>query len=80
MTKETAYAIVFNDLLDCPMFKGIYDAENGNKHFMYGIETVMENIAYHVDEDYACIFAQMFIANMEKSEKEEKTLDNQKQK
>ena len=68
MTKQLAYAIVLNDLLECPMFKGIYDAENGSEHFMHGISTVMENIAYHVSEDCAIDFSEMFIANMIDSE------------
>lgn len=33
------------DLRECPMFQGRYDAINGNPYFMSGIETVMEVIA-----------------------------------
>lgn len=49
------------------MFKGIYDARNGNPAFMYGIETVIECIAAMVDEETQQKFTDMFISNMIKS-------------
>ena len=47
MDKKTrdAFRIVFEELTRNPIFKGKYDAKNGNEHFMYGVFTVMENIA-----------------------------------
>ena len=49
------------------LFRGIYDAKNGSEEFMYGMITVMEAIAYKVDEDYAEKFTQNFLKNMQKS-------------
>jgi hypothetical protein len=43
------------------MFRGIYDARNGHKEFMYGIQTVMEYIAEKARDDKA---DDMFIKNM----------------
>ena len=36
--------MVFNDLRECPMFQGHYDAANSDAQYMWGIETVMEAI------------------------------------
>lgn len=62
MDKKEAYKIVFNDVMekDIRLFKGIYDAENGNKEFMYGIKAVMEYLAYEVDEDTYLHFSDIF--------------------
>lgn len=35
---------VYDELMKIPMFNGNHDKENANKHFIYGIETVMEYI------------------------------------
>lgn len=47
MTAETerAYKTVYNNLMQCGLFAGRYDAKNGNEHFMYGVLTVMDVIA-----------------------------------
>ena len=66
--KAQAYRTVFNDLCECRMFQGHYDAFNGNEHFMRGIETVMEvtaNRAYN--DDFAEQFAGVFTFNVEGS-------------
>lgn len=73
MLKKLAYKIVLNDLLKCNMFVGIYDAKHGNSSFMYGIGTVMENIAYSINDKTGDSFSELFIKNMVKSEK---VLDN----
>lgn len=55
MTKQDAYRIIYNDMLnrDIGLFLGKFDAKNGNPNFMYGISTVMEFIAYECSEaDY----------------------------
>lgn len=70
MTKQEAYKIVFEDLIKNRMFCGYYDAKNGNEHFMYGIETVMETIAYQISDKTVDLFNDLFYENMEKSEKE----------
>ena len=51
-TVKDAYRIVFNDMMnsECGLLVGKYDAKNGNKAFMYGINTVMEWIAYRASE------------------------------
>ena len=67
MNKKEAYKIVFNDLKNCNLFKGIYNAKNGNKHFMNGIGCVMENISYNAGFDN---FGNIFIENLIKSEKQ----------
>jgi len=66
-----AYKIVFDDLIQHDLFKGIHDAKHGNNNFMYGIATVMECIAHGVSEE--CLekfnkeFTQNMIASVEKT-------------
>lgn len=69
MDKKQAYQIVFDDLMKIDLFRGRYDAKHGaSEHYMYGISTVMEAIAYRVSEETGDAFSDMFIANMIKSE------------
>lgn len=70
-TVQDAYRIVFNDMLnsECGLLVGQYDAKNGSNHFMYGISTVMEWIAYRVSEPDAIAFSELFLKNMAESEK-----------
>lgn len=70
MDKSKAYAIVLNDILEkgCGPMVGKYDAAHGNKNFMYGIYTVMELIAYSVNEEIGYEFDELFLDNMIKSE------------
>ena len=68
MELKQAYQMVFNDLYKCRMFQGHYDAINGNSHFMSGIETVMEVIAYRAyDDDFAEEFSNEFTDNILRS-------------
>lgn len=68
MELKQAYQMVFNDLRKNRMFQGYYDAINGNSHFMSGIETVMEVIAYRAyDDDFAEEFFNEFTDNMLRS-------------
>ena len=60
---------VINGMTECGMFCGRYDAKNGSAEFMYGIATVMEYLAYLVDDDYGADFEATFLKNMIKSEK-----------
>lgn len=46
MNKQEAYKIVLDDLKKVPLFTGIYDAKNGGRAFMYGVNVVMRRIAY----------------------------------
>lgn len=68
MELKKAYQMVFNDLHNCPMFQGRYDAINGNPYFMSGISTVMEVIANRAyDDDFAEKFSNEFTDNMLRS-------------
>lgn len=68
MELKKAYRTVFNDLRECPMFQGHYDAFNGNPYFMSGIEMVMEVIANRAyDDDFAENFSNEFCDNMLRS-------------
>lgn len=68
MELKKAYQMVFNDLHNCPMFQGRYDAINGNPYFMSGISTVMEVIANRAyDDDFAENFSNEFTDNMLRS-------------
>lgn len=68
MELKKAYQMVFNDLRECPMFQGRYDAINGNPYFMSGISTVMEVIANRAyDDDFAENFSNEFTDNMLRS-------------
>ena len=69
MTKQDAYRIVYNDILnrDVRMFLGTFDAKNGSNEFMHGIATVMEFIAYECSEaDYES-FQEIFFKNFQES-------------
>lgn len=65
--KESA-KYVFDELLKCDLFRGRYDARNGKEDFMYGVCTVMENIAYMISEECHDRFDTEFMQNMQKSE------------
>ena len=68
MDLKQAYQIVFDDLHENRMFQGHYDAVNGSPHFMAGIETVMEVIAYRAyDDDFAEKVFNEFCDNMLRS-------------
>ena len=69
---QNAYRMVFNDIMNSGdnLFQGTYDAENGDVSFMYGIETVMEYLAYKVSEadydNFSELFAQNILDSQEK--------------
>lgn len=69
MTKQDAYRIVYNDILnrDIGLFLGRYDAKNGNFDFMCGIGTVMEFIANEVSEMDCEDFQNIWCENLQKS-------------
>lgn len=66
---------VVDGMTECGLFCGRYDAKNGNEHFMYGVSTVMEYLAYLVSDEYGDEFSDAFTKNMIKSEK--KVLTNE---
>ena len=61
-----AYEMVLNDIVNsgCGLMVGKYDAKNGNEYFMYGISTVIEWIAYKVDDEVGEEFSNIFTQNM----------------
>ena len=61
MSKQEAFKIVLDELRQCGMFCGNYDAKNGNKKFMYGIACVMEDIAFYAGDT---TFSDTFLDNM----------------
>lgn len=69
-TIQDAYRIVYNDILNKNngVLVGNYDAKNSTDHYMYGVGTVMELIAYGVGEETGDSFSSMFYQNMAKSE------------
>lgn len=75
MTKQDAYRIVLNDILnsDIGLFVGRFDAENGSCEFMGGIEAVMEYIAEQVSKadyyDFEAIWWKNFEESVDKARK-----------
>lgn len=67
MEKAEIYKTVLEDLVECPMFLGVYDAKNGSEQFMYGVQTVMEFIAYNCGEEIYNEFEEIFLENLQKS-------------
>ena len=67
---QKAYEMVLRDMMEseCGLFVGKYDAENGNKSYMLGIQVVMCWIAYHVNEATGEEFSSQFINNLILSE------------
>lgn len=54
---------MFEDLIQngSSMLQGNYDAEHGDRTFMYGVQYVMETIAYNVDKKIGDKFVELFI-------------------
>lgn len=67
MAKEEIRQLVL-DMMECPMFRGEYDAKNGSESFMYGIATVMEYLAFCVDDTFYQSVSDGFMRNMIKSQ------------
>lgn len=61
---------IIEEMRECNMFNGIYNAKNGKEDFMYGIETVMECLAYMVSDEYGDSFSDTFVKNLIASEQE----------
>lgn len=68
-SKARAYQVVFQDLMQIDLFRGIYDAKHGDEHYMYGISAVIEYIAQGVSDECYEKFDTEFIQNMIASEK-----------
>ena len=69
MTKQDAYRIVNNDILnrDIGLFLGKFDAKNGKPEYMYGISTLMDFIAYESSEKDYDDFQKIWFENFQKS-------------
>lgn len=78
MNKQEAYLFVYNDIINNgpSLFQGVYDARNGDTHFVNGIWAVMEYIASQIDEDTLDKCNSLFCDNIEKSQ--EKAEDRKK--
>ena len=61
--KEVLKGII-EEMRECKMFNGIYNAKNGSAQFMYGIEAVMECLAYMVSDEYGDSFSDTFTKNL----------------
>ena len=73
MNKEEIRQLV-SKMMECPMFRGEYDAKHGNESFMNGIATVMEYLASLADDTFYQEVSNVFTHNMVKSqEKVQKT-------
>ena len=68
MNKEEIRQLV-SKMMECPMFRGEYDAKHGSESFMYGISTVMEYLASCVDDTFYQSVSDGFTRNMVKSQK-----------
>lgn len=67
MNKEEIRKLV-SKMMECPLFRGEYDAKNGSESFMYGISTVMEYLASCVDDTFCQEVSGIFTHNMVKSQ------------
>ena len=68
MNKEEIRKLV-SKMMECPLFRGEYDAEHGDESFMYGISTVMEYLSSQVDDTFCQNVSDVFNHNMVKSQK-----------
>lgn len=59
---------IIDKLQENKLFTGIYDAENSDASFMYGILTVLEAVAQLQSEEYANKVRTKFFKNMIDSE------------
>ena len=68
MNKEEIRQLV-SKMMECPMFRGEYDAKHGNESFMNGIATVIEYLASLTDDTFCQEVSDVFTHNMVKSQK-----------
>ena len=68
MNKEEIRKLV-SKMMECPMFRGEYDAKHGSESFMDGIATVMEYLASLADDTFCQEVSDTFTHNMAKSQK-----------
>ena len=68
MTREEIIKDLIEDMSKCGVFVGKYDAKNGSEEYMYGVDAVMEYLAYEVSDEYGDAFSEKFTKNMIDSE------------
>lgn len=56
--------IIVEAMEEVGLLRGKYDKLNGNPHFIYGINTVMEYFAYQVSDDFGEEVSNIFYNNM----------------
>lgn len=67
--KQDMYEKVYKEMISVPVYSGKYDPLNTDPEYMYGIESVMESLAYNAGGDeLSDEFETMFFNNMEYSE------------
>lgn len=66
--KKKHFRTVLNRLSSIPLFRGRYDAKNGDDNYMYGTMAVMQLIAHEAGRDD---FQDIFVQNLEKSREKE---------
>lgn len=67
--KQTIRKVIETIMQNGGLFAGNYDAVNGNPEFMYGISSLLEYLAYSVDENFGNEVEDAFVKNILKSEK-----------
>lgn len=65
--KAVLKKVLDSKVADVDLFKGVFDATNGNKSFMNGIVTVFESLYYEIGQEESMDFLDMFLDNMERS-------------
>lgn len=69
MNLDDAYYLVYKDLTkEDGVLTGRYDAKNGERAYMFGVQTVMELIAYRCGNACGEAFDSKFISNVLLSE------------
>lgn len=58
---------IVENMRECGLFVGKFDVKNGDLHFMYGIETVMEYLTSLISKEYCDEYEKEFINNFERS-------------
>lgn len=70
MATREDFKVVLDDLMKWDLFVGKFDAVNGNKDFMFGIETVMKAIALRASDEaydnYVAIFTRNYLDSLNK--------------
>lgn len=65
--ERTILKKIVENMRECGLFAGKFDAKNGNVNFMYGIETVMEYLTSLISKEYCDEYEKEFINNFERS-------------